>query len=344
LSGDRVDEILLDWRERVERGEAVDPEEIVARHPDLERELRSRFQALAVFDAVFAERPAPAERLRPLPADRYEEFELCGEGGMGVVFSARDRDLHRRIAFKTIRTGGDDPEQTPSSPTELAPPADDPRAFDSLRARFLQEAWVTAGLEHPGIIPVHELGENERGVPYYTMRYVQGLRTLAQAIEESPSLNVRIELLEPFLKVCDTIRYAHSRGLVHRDLKPDHIALGEFGEVIVLDWGLAKVRGRPDFGRDLLRERIEEYREAGDLRTSASALGTPGYMAPEAARGRTDLVDERSDIFSLGAILYRILTRRLPYPADHFTREDPPPDESPVPACDGLTSGLGARG
>ncbi|MEN8150838.1 MAG: serine/threonine-protein kinase, partial [Planctomycetota bacterium] len=218
----------------------------------------------------------------------------------------------------------------------LSPPTPgtvESKAYDSLRARFLQEAWVTAGLEHPGIVPVYELGENSEGVPYYTMRFVGGRRTLETAIDEAVDLEARFDLLEPFLKVCDTIRYAHSRGVVHRDLKPDHIALGEFGEVVVLDWGLAKVRGRPDFGRDLLRERIEKYRDAADLTTAANALGTPGYMAPEAARGRTAEVDEKADIFSLGAILYRILTRRLPYPAGHF-ENDHGTEEEPVRASE----------
>jgi len=331
---ERVDEILLEWREAVDRGEPVNTEDLVRRHPDLEKPLRARFQALAVFDAVFGEPPSPVERLRPMPEDRYDEFRLVGQGGMGIVFSSRDRDLHRQIAVKTVRPEGGRTEGT--DPTTLSPPPSgtiESRAFTSLRARFLQEAWVTAGLEHPGIIPVYELGENDEGIPYYTMRFVRGLRTLEDAIDKAVDLEARIELLEPFLKVCDTLRYAHSRGVIHRDLKPDHIALGEFGEVIVLDWGLAKVRGRPDFGRDLLRERVEEYREAADLTTSASALGTPGYMAPEAARGRTEEVDERSDIFSLGAILYRILTRRLPYPAYHFAETgDGELDEEPVRA------------
>jgi WD40 repeat protein/serine/threonine protein kinase len=319
---ERIDEVLLEWRERLDRGEPVDQEEILRRHPDLAGELRARFQALAVFDAVCAT-PSPTRDLRTLPADRYEDFELLGRGGMGIVYGTRDRDLHRRIAYKTIPSESEGDGQE-ADPTGLAPPPPgtrESRAFENLRARFLQEAWVTAGLEHPGIVPVYELGENEEGIPYYTMRFVMGKRTLSRAIDEAGSLKARIELLEPFLKVCDTVQYAHSRGVIHRDLKPDHIVLGEFGEVIVLDWGLAKVRGRPDFGRDQLRERIEEYREAAELKTSASALGTPGYMSPEAARGRTDLVDERSDIFSLGAILYRILTRRLPFEAPRHGEE-----------------------
>jgi formylglycine-generating enzyme required for sulfatase activity len=247
--------------------------------------------------------------LRPLDDHRYVGFLPIGEGGMGVVYLALDTELNRRVAFKMIRTGSKDPlGQTPSAPD------------GELVTRFLQEAWVTGGLEHPGIVPVYELGKTPSGVPYYTMRLVRGERTLDDAISEAKTLEQRLALLEPFLKVCDAVRYAHSRGVVHRDLKPANVAIGQFGEVVVLDWGLAKVEDRPDLAGSRWQTRIEELREETDLKTLTSALGTPGYMAPEAALGQVKEVDSRSDVYSLGAILFRILAGKLPFDMTSFVR------------------------
>ncbi len=246
-------------------------------------------------------------RLHPLDGDRYVGFLPIGEGGMGVVYLALDTELNRPVAFKMIRTGSKDP----LGPTPAAPD-------DELVARFLQEAWVTGGLEHPGIVPVHELGKTPSGVPYYTMQLVRGKRTLDNAISEATTLELRLALLEPFLKVCDAVRYAHSRGVVHRDLKPENVAIGQFGEVVVLDWGIAKVEDRADPVEQQWRSRIAELRQETDLKTMASALGTPGFMAPEAVLGQVEDVDARSDVYSLGAILFRILTGKLPFDLTTF--------------------------
>jgi len=278
----------------------------------------------------------PAPSLRPVAPGRYSEFEVVGKGGMGVVYLALDSELNRRVAFKIVLPGADDTTDSgaPATPLDATPPQNTEgtgRSFGELKARFLQEAWVTGGMEHPGIVPVYELGETGEGVPYYTMRYVRGERTLKQAVEQAADLEDRLFLLEPFLKVCDTIRFAHARGVVHRDLKPENIAIGEFGEVVVLDWGLAKVEGRPDVTSQRWQERIEAYRDATDLKTVAGALGTPGFMAPEAALGDSAEVDAKSDVYSLGALLFRILTGRLPFEFDNFLeyvnkvlKEDPP--------------------
>jgi len=257
--------------------------------------------------------------LRTLPPDRYREFTLVGKGGMGFVYLALDTELNRRVAFKMVRPDPGAAKDTPApdTPLQATPPSEDTpeegKSFEELRIRFLQEAWVTGAMEHPGVVPVYELGSTEAGIPYYTMRYVKGERTFATAIRAAEDLDARLALLEPFLKVCDTVRYAHARGVVHRDLKPENIALGEFGEVVVLDWGLSKMEGRPDVSGSLWRSRLEEFREATDLRTVAGALGTPGYMAPEAALGRSEEVDAQSDVYSLGALLFEILTGRLPF-------------------------------
>jgi serine/threonine protein kinase/WD40 repeat protein len=279
----------------------------------------------------------PNPDLRSVAPGRYSEFELVGKGGMGVVYLALDSELNRRVAFKMVLPGSESGSgaTAPQTPLQATPPSDTEsgsgRSFGELKARFMQEAWITSGMEHPGIVPVYELGETEEGVPYYTMRYVRGERTLKQAIQAAGDLEERLFLLEPFLKVCDTIRYAHARGIVHRDIKPENIAIGEFGEVIVLDWGLSKVEGKPDITSRRWQERIELYRDATDLKTVAGALGTPGFMAPEATLGQTEDVDARSDIYSLGAMLFCILTGRLPYEFENFLEfankallDDPP--------------------
>src|SRR5437016_3314003 len=303
----RIDSIVGDWRARRDAGEAVSPDDVVAAHPDIADSLRARFDALAAIGS--AKHPS----LRDVPPDRYAEFRVLGQGGMGIVYWALDTDLNRQVAFKVVRPdAGQSGGLTPTAPLDLAPPsADTPAssAFATLKARFLQEAWVTAGLEHPGIVPVYEVGQTPEGVPYYTMRFVKGSRTLAAAIEEAKGRGIedRIQLLDPFLKVCDAIRYAHAHGVIHRDLKPDNVALGEFGEVVVLDWGLAKMSGKADAVAETWQHRLQEYRDASDLKTLASAMGTPGYMAPEAALGRVNEVNARSDVYSLGAILFQSL-------------------------------------
>ena len=188
------------------------------------------------------------------------------------------------------------------------------------------------------------------GIPYYTMRYIRGKRTLANAFEAAGNLDDRLALLEPFLKICDTIRYAHARGVIHRDLKPRNIALGEFGEAVVLDWGLSKVHGQPDVSEGAWQGRIREYRTTTDLKTIIGAFGTPGYMAPETLAGQSADVDAQSDVYSLGSMFYECLTGRLPFDFENFAeyankclKEDPVPAHERDPAVPEELSDVCAR-
>jgi serine/threonine protein kinase len=208
-------------------------------------------------------------------------------------------DLEREVALKELR-----PEQA-SNPV--------------VWSRFLEEAKITGQLEHPNIVPVHELvrsGESRQ--PFYTMRFVKG-RTLSEAVRDyhhrraegqSDILEFR-SLLGAFLGVCNAIAYAHSRGVIHRDLKPQNVVLGDYGEVIVLDWGLAKLVDRAE---ETLTPAVAVAREADRGETvQGQVLGTPAYMSPEQAEGRWDRVDRRTDIYGLGAILYEILAGQTPF-------------------------------
>ncbi len=234
--------------------------------------------------------PEPRGEAPPPPADLPEvvgghrvEREL-GRGGMGIVLAARDARLGRRIAIKILKP-------------ELLP---DAAALD----RFVAEARTCGRLEHPGIVPVHEIGTAEDGRPYFAMRLVDG-QTLAELLAARPSAAAeRDRFLQHFERVCETVAYAHAAGVVHRDLKPANIMVGRFGEVLVLDWGLALTAIETTVADD------------GAPRRGAGITGTPSYMAPEQARGRRAAPDARTDVFSLGAILCEILTGAPPYAAE----------------------------
>jgi len=211
-------------------------------------------------------------------------FPELGRGGMGRIHPATDRNLLRHVALKRLDR-------------ELS-------KVPMYKDGFIAEAQMTGQLEHPNIVPVHELAVSEEGVPYFTMKLVQGINFdawLRDPEHELGSTERLQEGLEIFLKVCDAVAYAHHRGVIHRDLKPENIMVAGFGQVYLMDWGLARLtKTRPASGA---RAQME----------AKGAVGTPTFMAPEQARGNPEEMDERSDVFGLGAILYEIVSGKMPY-------------------------------
>jgi serine/threonine-protein kinase len=225
----------------------------------------------------------------PTPDALFLSPEL-GRGVAGRIHPAFDRCLLRKVALKRLSK-------------ELA-------NHPFYREGFVAEAQIAGQLEHPNIVPVHELGTSAEGVPYFTMKLVQGVSLSQWLRSRAPGSIERLEGgLEIFLKVCEAIAYAHDRGVVHRDLKPDNVMVGSFGQVYVMDWGLARLtKSVPASGARALME-------------SKGPVGTPPFMAPEQARGNPHEMDERTDVFGLGAVLYQIVSGRLPYGPPRPARE-----------------------
>jgi serine/threonine-protein kinase len=309
----RLNELLDRWDELRGRGETPTPEDLCRQDPGLVDELRRRIAALGGMDAILQQGllatetggahrtqagapPAPA--LRPAVSP-YSTLQFHARGGLGEVFRARDEQLKRDVAIKLIQAS---------------------RAGSAEgRLRFEREAEVTGRLEHPGIAPVHAAGQCEDGRPYYVMRFIGG-ETLGDAIRryhraDTPTQNsgektiAFRDLLNRFVQVCNTIDYAHGRRVLHRDIKPSNVMLGPHGETLVVDWGLAKLYGNGNQERD---HATPAEPVSPNLTATGSALGTPAFMAPEQLDGATGRLGPATDVYSLGATLYALLTGHAP--------------------------------
>jgi serine/threonine protein kinase len=234
-----------------------------------------------------------ASALPDLAGTRYRLIERVGSGGMGTVYLAEDSVLGRRVALKII---------------------DLPELRADLSARLLREAQILARLEHPGIVPVHDAGTLADGRVFYAMKFVEGERLDIRA-KRIEALSDRLRI---FQRICEAVAFAHAHGILHRDLKPENIMVGPFGEVLVMDWGVAKILLEDQTRREGHAGTPTESLQNAPTETKPSktahgtVLGTAGYMAPEQARGEIDSLDERADIYSLGAILRFLLSGKQP--------------------------------
>ena len=314
---DRIETLLdlLDrWDETVPSGR-MSLEEFCSEYPELLDEFRQLLSQRGVLTALLNGDNSP--ELKPeamidrMQEGRFPVMQFHDSGGLGWVYLAKDRELGRMVALKCLQ-----PE-----------PATDPEA----RKRFVREAEITARLEHPGVVPIYGMGGlPQQESPSYAMRFVQGetLRTVIRDFHEPDgkqdwSSLAGIRILRSFVTVCETIAFAHSKSVIHRDLKSANVMIGSFGETLVLDWGLAKLLTETEA---LFIDPADPTQKTSgshvphsvpvEATLSGATLGTVGFMSPEQARGDWEKVKPASDIFSLGAILYQILTNQAPYQGD----------------------------
>ena len=308
---------------------------------DLPRPSQDESKATRKWEAnhsIDEQKRAQTNRSRSADNDRFRIVRQHARGGLGVVFVAEDQQLHRPVALKQIR--------------------DDQSDSDLVRSKFIQEAEITGQLEHPGIVPIYALGIDPQGKPYYAMRFIQG-QDLGSRIREfhihqerareafdGPNLK---HLLRRFLDVCNAIEYAHSRGVLHRDLKPANVMLGEFGETLVVDWGFAKMLpgfAKTGFAGDFPSASSQvvasDKDELGGETMHGQFMGTAAYASPEQLLGQIDMLGRYSDVYSLGAILFELLTGHVPIVerrntpsdiAEHIKNDRVPNPRSLVSAC-----------
>ena len=347
-----VAQVLDAYLADLEAGRAADPERLLAEHPAIADQLRACLEVMHLAERVadasgsaqgqrpeaavlplasgllstwnYGNGPPPRVHLHDLhddeplvrprcpempatPEGSWGRYQLLGEiarGGMGAVIKGRDADLGRDLAIKVM--------------------LESHRGSPEVVRRFIEEAQIGGQLQHPGIVPIYELGTCADRRPYFSMKLVKG-RTLASLLQGRTDPQEDLSrFLSIFEQVCQTMAYAHARGVIHRDLKPSNVMVGLFGEVQVMDWGLAKVLARGGIadeagaGSEPVQETVIMTVRSGPTGSGSesqagSVLGTPAYMAPEQARGDVERLDERADVFGLGAILCEILTGRPPY-------------------------------
>ncbi|QDT65532.1 serine/threonine-protein kinase [Calycomorphotria hydatis] len=317
---DQLVEKLLDaWEEANEHGKDMTVEDICEDYPDLLPEVRDRASRLQRVDRLFdvtteigglndMDETAPPENVLNL-TNSVRDLRYLARGGLGLVFTGTQEHLRRPVAVKFLK-----PEHCHSA--------------ESLK-RFRVEAEITSRLDHPGVIPVYSIGDTDNGQPCYAMRYVEGATLKDRALEFRDAVlktgfnadrnrDLR-RILTAFLSACRTIDYAHSRGIIHCDIKPENIMIGEYGETIVLDWGLALIVGRGEHHKKLGKETIVSP-EMGKRSDTTPVGGTPLFMSPEQFTGGMEL-GPAADIYSLGTTLYYLLTGRAPYDAKQSLSE-----------------------
>jgi tRNA A-37 threonylcarbamoyl transferase component Bud32 len=305
-----IDDLLQQWENARAGGEALTPEQLCTDCPEQVEAVRRAISDLTRLEPMLTTGPVvpvtsptasngpPSVPAAAFAGVRYRPEAFHRQGGQGEVYVARDEELNRPVALKRIQ--------------------DRHRANPDIRRRFLREAEINGRLEHPGIVPVYGLGRDADGQPFYAMRLIQG-QSLQEAIAKfhtgagERALAFR-KLLGHFVAVCNAAAYAHSRGVIHRDIKPANVMLGPYGETLLIDWGMAKAVGRPPEVREQsLEETLAPRTEPGDADTAFGAVaGTPAFMSPEQAAGRTEAIGTWSDIYGLGATLYAVLTGTAP--------------------------------
>jgi formylglycine-generating enzyme required for sulfatase activity/serine/threonine protein kinase len=336
-----AEELYALFLRRRARGEALEFDVFVRERPEAEEALRI-IHSLYGRDASLSSLESFAERLKmemaaPLEAGReraardspearqaalaglgagrrYIVREELARGGMGAILQVWDANLNRALAMKVMLEKGEFGARASPGPSD-----------SQASSRFLEEAQITGQLDHPGVVPVHELGVDEEGRLFFTMRLVKGreLKEVFRLAREQREGWSQTKAAGVLVKVCEALAYAHSKGVIHRDIKPQNIMVGSFGETYLMDWGLAKAAGRKEI-HDLRPALPHEVREIGAppgpegtplVTLDGTVLGTPAYMPPEQAQGRIEDVDARSDVYSVGAMLYELLAGRMPYAA-----------------------------